>query len=42
MVADGANRSAATRSLKRTEGQVRYGRESTRRGYQGIEKKVEG
>lgn len=41
MVADGANRSAATRSLKRTGGQVRYGRESRRHGYQGVEKKVE-
>lgn len=38
MVADGANRLAATRYLKRTEGQTRYGRESRRHGYQQIEK----
>lgn len=32
IVVDGANRSAATRSLKTTDGQVRYGRESRRYG----------
>ena len=41
MVADGANRSAATRYIKRTEGQTRYGRDSRRHGYQQIKKKVE-
>lgn len=41
VVANVANRSAATRYLKRTEGQARYGRESRRHGYQGMEK-VEG
>lgn len=42
MVAGGVNRSAATRYLRRTEEQARYGRESRRHGYQGIKEKVEG
>lgn len=41
MVVDGANRSAATRYSKRTEGQARYGRESRRHAYQEIKEKVE-